>query len=252
MEGRHTKCPNSVWCQTCPLARSALPKTAVRASVAGASIAAGEHNRAVPALGWGAGNFCWWVLRNCTLELLRPATPLLHSPSAPKKRTCFKRKCGKPVRGARFVDKPALRVKGATTYAACCKLCRTMSGCLRFTLSARGCALYRTKPRLKAVRAPGHIVGYRKLCAAGCALPVLQPATGAYAAKPSAEAACLLLPQMCWPSSARWQCRPARSARSWRRCARHVAAATRRRDRGASRGGGGGGGADEGCARHFS
>lgn len=70
------------------------------------------------------------------------------------------RACTKPRRSARFADEPSRLVRRATTYAACCKACRTSTGCVRFSVSARGCAIYRTKPRKQTVRAAGHIAGY--------------------------------------------------------------------------------------------
>ncbi|EFN58932.1 hypothetical protein CHLNCDRAFT_50475 [Chlorella variabilis] len=84
------------------------------------------------------------------------------SATAARRPTCFKRKCTKPKRKARFTDRPAYRVAGVTTYAGCCKRCRIATGCVRFQISAKGCAIYRTEPRRKAVRAAGYVVGYNR------------------------------------------------------------------------------------------
>lgn len=86
--------------------------------------------------------------------------PVPHTLPAARRPTCFKRKCTKPKRKARFTDRPAYRVAGVTTYAGCCKRCRIATGCVRFQISAKGCAIYRTEPRRKAVRAAGYVVGY--------------------------------------------------------------------------------------------
>lgn len=103
-----------------------------------------------------------WKVRCQTCPLLASASAAQEVSAAAAPR-CFKRKCSKPVRGSRFDDKPAFVVRGATTYAACCKVCRTSTGCVRFGISARSCAIYRTKPNKEAVRAAGHhAVYYRK------------------------------------------------------------------------------------------
>lgn len=76
---------------------------------------------------------------------------------------CHKRKCGAPRRGARFTDKPALRVPGVTTYAGCCKQCRITTGCLRFHVGPSGCAIYRTRAQARTVRAKRFTAAYREL-----------------------------------------------------------------------------------------
>ena len=142
--------PGVCRCQTCPLLASASAAQEV-------SAAAGE-----------AG----WLQEPRPPRLLYAQLPIPHVPFSlpyrcPAAPRCFKRKCSKPVRGSRFDDKPAFVVRGATTYAACCKVCRTSTGCVRFGISARSCAIYRTKPNKEAVRAAGHHAVYCE-CAGAC------------------------------------------------------------------------------------
>lgn len=120
----------------------------------------------------GDGAKCWdaygWKVRCQTCPLLaesRAADASLPFVASAARGKCHKRKCGAPRRGARFTDKPALRVPGVTTYAGCCKQCRITTGCLRFHVGPSGCAIYRTRAQARTVRAKRFTAAYHVLAA---------------------------------------------------------------------------------------
>lgn len=73
---------------------------------------------------------------------------------------CLQRQCGEAKPLTRFTDQPAFVAAAVRTMEGCCALCRAASGCLRFDVGPRGCAIYRTRRSSATVRSRGYTAAY--------------------------------------------------------------------------------------------